>query len=78
MLMRLFYANARGLRECTESRERSGEDGVDLEQREKTELATRRKVNPLTPSYAHMTSACEWVSETQRSTLRLSPEDRWR
>ena len=67
-LMTFLYANARGLRERTETRGRSGKDGVDLERQKKTELAMaerltklttntqskRLKVTPLTPPYAHV------------------------
>jgi hypothetical protein len=73
-LMTFFYANARGIPERTETRGRSGEDGVDPERQKKTELAMaerltklttktqskRLKVTRLVPSYAHMSSACEW------------------
>jgi hypothetical protein len=44
MVMRLFYANARGLSEHTESRRRFGEDGVDREETEERDVWIRREL----------------------------------
>jgi hypothetical protein len=44
----VLYANVRGLPECTESRGRYGEDGVDPERWKKTELAMAEGLTKLT------------------------------
>ena len=57
-----------------EFRMRMGErdSAIDAETQSGSLKSTKKqKVTPLTPSYAHMSSACEWASETQQSTLRL-------
>jgi hypothetical protein len=36
----------------------------------------KRKLTPLTPSYGHMSSACEWVSETQESAIDAEAQSR--